>query len=189
MIGSANLTRKCFDDTCDFILASRQSDLVSDLDDLFESDWHDKPLRPQRSGRLIVGPECMRGRMVFYLEQAKARIRIVDHRVSHPGVLLLLNRKMAEGIRVQILGRGEAGLLASHGKMLLVDSNVAVIGSASLSRPGLDVRREVSVSIEEPSMVGELSEFFEKMVAENANKPNQPRDTQIPDDDEDEDAE
>jgi phosphatidylserine/phosphatidylglycerophosphate/cardiolipin synthase-like enzyme len=188
MIGSANLTRKCFDDTCDFIVTSRETSLVADLGDLFESDWN-VAARQQRSARLLVGPVQIRARMVDYLERAKSRIRIIDHRVSHPDDLLLLNRKMLEGVRVQVLGRGEVGTLASHGKLMLVDSDIAVIGSASLSRPGLDVRREVSVSIEEPALIHELSEFFERMAAENTAKANEPRDTQIPDDDEDEDAE
>ena len=96
---------------------------------------------------------------------------------------------MRDGARVQILGRGEAGHLWSHGKLFLIDDDIAVIGSASLSRPGMDIRREVSVAIEEPPLIKQLSEFFEAIVAENAAKPNEPRNTQIPDDDEDDDAE
>jgi len=131
----------------------------------------------------------MHDRIIENLRRARSRIRIIDHRVSHPSILLLLNRKMNEGVRVQVLGRGEVGMLTSHGKMMIVDSDLALIGSASLSRPGMDVRREVSVAIEEPPLIKQLSEFFEAIVAENAAKPNEPRNTQIPDDDEDDDAE
>jgi phosphatidylserine/phosphatidylglycerophosphate/cardiolipin synthase-like enzyme len=189
MIGSANLTRKCFDDTCDFVLLTRQADLVSDLGDLFDADWNAESRPPQKCGRLIVGPIDMHDRIIEYLKRARSRIRIIDHRVSHPSILLLLNRKMNEGVHVQVLGRGEVGMLASHGKMMIVDSDLALIGSASLSRPGMDVRREVSVAIEEPPLIKQLSEFFEAIVAENAAKPNEPRNTQIPDDDEEDDAE
>ena len=44
--------------------------------------------------------------------------------------------------------------------MILIDDDLAVIGSASLSNPGLDNRREVSVIIQDPVQVAELAEFF-----------------------------
>jgi phosphatidylserine/phosphatidylglycerophosphate/cardiolipin synthase-like enzyme len=125
------------------------------------------------------------------LEQAKSRIRIIDHRVNHPEVLLLIARKMREGVRVQILGRGETGDLWSHGKLFLIDDEVAVISSASLSRPGLEVRREVAVIIDEPVLVDELSRFFDRLVAETASRFRQPDrdspDEELDDDDEDND--
>ena len=105
--------------------------------------------------------------MLGILERAKSRIRIIDHRVTHPEVLLLIARKMIEGVRVQILGRGETGDLWSHGKLFLIDDDLAVIGSASLSRPGLEVRREVGVIINDKALVDELSAFFESLVASN----------------------
>ena len=47
------------------------------------------------------------------------------YRVSHPEVLLLIARKMCEGVNVQILGRGEVGDYESHGKLFLIDENVS----------------------------------------------------------------
>jgi phosphatidylserine/phosphatidylglycerophosphate/cardiolipin synthase-like enzyme len=166
-IGSLNLTRRCFDNTCDFLLLTRQADLVQGLNSLFHLDWETPKVAPPEPSRLIVGPDQSRSRMLRLLSTARTRIRIIDHRVSHPEVLLLIARKMLEGVRVEILGRGETGNLWSHGKLFLIDDDVAVIGSASLSRPGLDVRREVSVVIDDPELVGELSRFFDTLVAEN----------------------
>jgi cardiolipin synthase len=169
MIGSANLTRKCFDNTCDFLLLSRDPELVRDLMLLFESDWNTPQQRLELAcRRLIIGPDHMRYRMLEYLESARYRIRIIDHRVSHPEVLVTLQRKMADGLHVEILGRGQLSGLASHGKMLLVDDHLAVIGSASLSRPGLDIRREVSVTIEDPAALAVLKSSFSEMAAQSA---------------------
>jgi phosphatidylserine/phosphatidylglycerophosphate/cardiolipin synthase-like enzyme len=186
MVGSANLTRKCFDDTCDFLLFTREPELVSDLAALFDSDWKTPHAPLQiRNHRLIVGPESIRTRMLECLDRAKSRIRIVDHRISHPDVRLQLNRRMKDGVRVEILGRGALGDLVSHGKLLLVDDSEAVIGSASLSRPGLDVRREVAISITEPSIVHELSTFFDGV---DANGVLTPERSAAFDDEDDEDA-
>jgi phosphatidylserine/phosphatidylglycerophosphate/cardiolipin synthase-like enzyme len=167
-IGSLNLTRRCFDNTCDFLLESEDPNLVGGLTGLFNSDWQSPQAPPPEIGRLVIGPDQSRSRMMRILERAKSRIRIIDHRVNHPEVLLLIARKMLEGVRVQILGRGETGDLWSHGKLFLIDDEVAVIGSASLSRPGLEVRREVAVIIEDRAIVDELSRFFEALVAQNS---------------------
>ena len=167
-IGTLNLTRKCFDNTCDFLLHSHDTHVVAGLTALFESDWSTPDVSPPALEKLIIGPDQSRHGMLRVLAGAKARIRIIDHRVSHPEVLLLIARKMLEGVRVQILGRGETGNLWAHGKLFLIDDDQAVIGSASLSRAGLEVRREVSVIVSDPAIVGELSQFFDALVAENA---------------------
>jgi phosphatidylserine/phosphatidylglycerophosphate/cardiolipin synthase-like enzyme len=167
-VGSLNLTRRCFDNTCDFLLHSSNPDLVEGLTSLFHSDWQTPHLPPPELQNLIIGPDQSRSRMLGMMQRAKSRIRIIDHRVTHPEVLLLIARKMLEGVRVQILGRGETGDLWSHGKLFLIDDDIAVIGSASLSRPGLEVRREVGVIIDEPALVNELSCFFDALVAANS---------------------
>jgi phosphatidylserine/phosphatidylglycerophosphate/cardiolipin synthase-like enzyme len=73
----------------------------------------------------------------------------------------LLKAKQAEGVTVQILGRGELDGLVSHGKLILVDQSTAVIGSISLSPASLDSRREVAVKVLDPAAVGKLNSFFE----------------------------
>ncbi len=172
LVGSMNLTRKCFEDTCDFLLISRNPGLVTGLAKLFESDWsHPFMSAPDSAGGLIVGPDQLRNCLLGLLGQARSRISIIDHRVSHPDILLVLARKMREGVNVRILGRGEVGDLVSHGKMVLVDEDTAVIGSASLSRPGLDVRREVSILLKQTELVGELASFFEQMIVNRGSTP------------------
>src|SRR5215467_8921334 len=167
-VGSLNLTRRCFDNSCDFLLHTSNPDVVAGLTMLFDSDWHTPHLPPPEPETLIIGPDQSRSRMLGILERAKSRTRIIDHRVTHPEVLLLIARKMLEGVRVQILGRGETGDLWSHGKLFLIDDDLAVIGSASLSRRTSRPGREVGVIINDKALVDELSRFFEQLVAENA---------------------
>ena len=55
------------------------------------------------------------------------------------------------------------GLLA-HGRMILVDRRIAVIGSFHLSPPSLDWRREVALVIDDPPILTELYDYFENLV-------------------------
>jgi cardiolipin synthase A/B len=167
VIGSLNLTRKCFTDTLDFLVLSRDPELAASLKRLFDIDWsYPFVALPELHNALIVGPDDSRELMLKLLRRARSRIKIIDHRVSHPEVLLLLAQKMREGVNVRIIGRGEAGHFISHGKLVLIDDETAVIGSASLSRPGLDIRREVSLMLTEASAVDELRRFFDQLIRE-----------------------
>ena len=186
LVSSLNLTRKCFDDTFDFILISRQPELITALTTLFYFDWHAPDVTlPEIPERLIVGPDRTRLRIIPLLQRATFRIRIVDHRVTDPQVLLTLASKMKDGIHVEILGRGQVGGLVSHGKMILIDNDVAVVGSLSLSEAGLDIRREVAVVIDDRAKVAELNRFFDK--AADAHEERVDKSADADDDDEDDD--
>ena len=164
LIASLNLTRKCFDKTCDFIVVTYEPGIVSGLTRLFEADCGDPDsgLPAGLSDALIVGPEMARTRFLEMLGQARRSIRIIDHRVGDPQVVALLRNCQASGVSVQVLGQGAVAGLVSHGKMMLVDDQAAAIGSISLWPPSLNIRREVAVMIREPGNRAELKRFFEK---------------------------
>jgi Phosphatidylserine/phosphatidylglycerophosphate/cardiolipin synthases and related enzymes len=187
LVSSLNLTRKCFDDTFDFILISRRPELITALTTLFYFDWHAPDVTlPEIPERLIVGPDRTRLRIIPLLQRATFRIRIVDHRVTDPQVLLTLASKMKDGIHVEILGRGQVGGLVSHGKMILIDNDVAVVGSFSLSEAGLDIRREVAVVIDDRTKVAELNRFFDKAADAHAVRVDKSADADDDDEDDDE---
>src|SRR5207248_3347359 len=62
LIGSLNLTAKCFSVTCDFILLTYDPDVLAGLQELFEVDWlaPHSSLPKRISPRLIIGPERAR---------------------------------------------------------------------------------------------------------------------------------
>jgi phosphatidylserine/phosphatidylglycerophosphate/cardiolipin synthase-like enzyme len=167
LIASGNLTRKCFVETCDFVLLTRDSGLIRGLSKLFDSDWEspDSGLPADLSARLIVGPEVARPRFLELMERATRSIRIVDHRVKDREVLSALRRRQAAGVAVQVLGAGAIEGLVSHGRLMLVDTSLGVIGSIALSEPSLDYRREVAVILDHPENVKQLSEYFDSMAS------------------------
>jgi cardiolipin synthase len=167
VVASLNFTQKCFSDTCDFLLVSHDPGLISSLRRLFKADCRaaGSPFPRNLSERLIVGPEQARRRIETLIQGAKRRIRIMDHRMADPDMLALLRARRKAGVNVEVLDEREIGGLRAHGKMMLIDDNVAVLGSLSLSSSSLNNRREVAVIVRQPEVVGRLAKFFEERKA------------------------
>jgi cardiolipin synthase A/B len=159
LIGSLNFTRKCFKRTSDFLLLSADEELARSVSALFEAD-RDGLERPRSfSGRLIAGPSARR-RILRLIESAQSRIQLVDPKLRDPAILQLLTDKVASGITVELLNGRRVGSLLSHGKLLIVDGRIAVVGSLALSGSEVHRRREVAVSVEDPDLVRRLQTFL-----------------------------
>ncbi|HEY2930636.1 MAG TPA: phospholipase D-like domain-containing protein [Acidobacteriota bacterium] len=165
LVASLNFTRKCFERTCDFIHITHDRQVVSGLKRLFEADCRPShsSLPEGLSNRLIVGPELARGQLTALLQQARRSIRIIDHKLTDPTMITLLEARRAEGVAVEILGGRNMGSLLSHGKMILIDQAAATIGSISLSALSLGFRRELALLVQDPVCVSQLNAFFQQL--------------------------
>ena len=163
LVGSLNYTAKCFSRTCDFLHLSPDPRLASELAALFEADCAGNPA--PTSQRLIIGPEHARARITALLESARSEICIIDHRVKDSQIRAVLDSRRQAGVVVRVLGRGQLGGFTSHGKLMVVDRQIAVLGSMSLRRASLDRRRELFVRVAEPRCIRELVAFFNRFVA------------------------
>jgi phosphatidylserine/phosphatidylglycerophosphate/cardiolipin synthase-like enzyme len=170
LVTSLNFTRKCFEETCDFMVFTEDAGVVSSLKLLFETDCTTPSLpTPPMTDRLIVGPQQSRQRVTDLLAAAQETISIVDHRVTDPLVLALLAEKERQGVKIQVLGNGLLGGLICHGRMIVIDGKTAITGSIRLSLPSLDLRREIAIVLEEPTLVAELYDYFQGLAANEAN--------------------
>ena len=162
LITSLNLTAKCFGATCDFILLTHDPGVVSGLRELFDVDWlaPHSTLSPRISPRLIIGPERARAQFTALLEGARSSIHIIDHKLDDPAIQALLKSRQAQGVEVQVLGQGYLGGLLAHGKLVIVDGQIAAIGSMALTALSLDFRREIAVTVEEPKCIRKLKDFY-----------------------------
>jgi len=195
LVTTLNFTRKCFENTCDFLVLSEDPGIVASLKYLFENDCAEPVLTesPQFTDRLIIGPDHSRQRLTQILANANSSIRIIDHRVTDPSILDLLAEKKRQGVTVQVVGTGPMGGLICHGRMILIDEKTAIIGSIHLSPPSLDSRREVAIVVEEPALVAQLYDYFQKLAIDELNLMNLWAAPPIPspakDDEDDEDDE
>jgi len=98
------------------------------------------------------------------IEQAQSSLRIIDAKLSDPDLITLLNARHAAGLKVEVFGSKRLGDLKSHGKILLIDDRIAVVGGLALAAISLDFRREVAIGVEDPGAVAQVKELFQVIV-------------------------
>jgi len=170
LVASLNFTRKCFAKTMDAIVVTHDPDVVSGLRSLLTADCGHEPMPEQLSPRLIVGPERARRQFTSIIAQATSSVRMIDRKASDPALMALLQRRSSEGVRVELYDAKRLCGLRSHGKIMLVDDRLAVIGGLSLNPMSLDFRREVAVTVTEPAAVAEVAGLFAIVAASEAAK-------------------
>jgi phosphatidylserine/phosphatidylglycerophosphate/cardiolipin synthase-like enzyme len=168
LVASLNFTRKCFAKTIDAIVITHDPAVVNGLRDLLAADRGDGQMPDQLCPRLIVGPERARRQFTEIIEQAQSSIRLIDRKVSDPALTALLRQRHEAGLRVDVYDGKRLCELRSHGKIMLVDDTLAVIGGLSLNPMSLDFRREVAVMVTEPAAVARVASLFEAVAASEA---------------------
>ena len=171
LVTTANLTARCFERTCDFTLVTRDAPLVAGLRELFDADWDGRPARltDAQRARLIVGPDHEpRARFAAIVNEARECVRLLDSKLADPHILGLLEAHRQRGVVVERARRRDVRPLRRHGKLLIVDRAVAVIGSSALSARAFECRRELAVVTRDPRLVAELDLFWRTHVGRRA---------------------
>ena len=165
LVTSLNFTRKCFADTVDALALTWDPAVVRGLHQLLQVDRERGAAPDSLPARLIVGPERARRQFTALIEGARRSIRIVDAKLSDPGLIALLNARRAQGLDVQVHADKLLAGLRSHGKLMLIDGSRAVVGSLALTALSLDFRREVALVVDEPGAVAEIEAVFRAIEA------------------------
>jgi cardiolipin synthase len=160
VVASFNFTRKCFERTCDALVVTYDPAVVAGLGALMTADRERRQLPAGVSPRLVVGPERARRQLTALFEQAQSSIRLIDSKLSDPDLVTLLNLRRGAGVTVEAHTAKRIGGLKSHGKLMLIDDRLAVVGSLALAALSLDFRREVAILVEEPSAVEAIRQLF-----------------------------
>jgi len=176
VVASLNFTRKCFSRTLDALVVTHDPDVVSGLRRLMAADRDRRQVPADLSPRLIVGPERARRQLTGLIEQARSSIRLIDAKLSDPELISLLRAKRSTGVAVEIFSAKQMAGLKSHGKIMVLDDRLLVVGSIALSALSLDFRREVSIVVEEPSAVSDALQLFASIDAQGPEPP-PPEDT------------
>ena len=72
---------------------------------------------------------------------------------------------------MEIIDSKRLGDLKSHGKVMLIDDRIAVVGGLALAALSLDFRREVAIIVDDPVAVADLTQTFETIAAVVATAP------------------
>lgn len=145
--------------------------LVQEAVRIFEADFERRPYEPA-SGKLVVSPVNARKVLGALIKSAKKELAIYDPKISDPAMLDLLAQRAKAGVQIHILGRitrkidgveaHKLSPLRLHTRTILVDRNVAFVGSQSLRALELDARREVGVIFRKSSVVAKILKTFEE---------------------------
>jgi cardiolipin synthase A/B len=165
IVASLNFTKMCFNRTCDALVVTYDPDVVSGLRQIMVADRDGGSIPELLSPRLIVGPERARQQFTDLIEQARSTIRLIDAKVSDPDLVTLLKARKADGVMVEIADARRLGHLKSHGKIMLVDDEIAVVGSLALAALSLNFRREVAITVDDPAAVSEVRQLFETIAS------------------------
>lgn len=165
LVTSLNFTRKCFRSTIDALVITHDPAVVDGLRRLQAADREGAPIPRNLPERLIVGPELARRQLTALIEGARSSIRVIDVKLSDPGLMTLLEARRREGITVDVHAAKRLNGLRSHGKLMLVDDRLAVIGSLALAAISLDFRREVALVVRDPTAVAVVARLFDAVAA------------------------
>ena len=169
LVASANWTHKCMERTCDFALVTSDPSVVGALGAVFALDCAGEALASDlMHERLIVGPENARERLAALLDGARHSIEIVDPKLTDPAMRQRLAERRAAGVRVVCHEGDRVGPLAAHGKLIVVDDRVAVIGSVSLSAIQLAFRRELALTTTDRGVIASLKAFLSELAGRTA---------------------
>jgi phosphatidylserine/phosphatidylglycerophosphate/cardiolipin synthase-like enzyme len=161
LVASANWTHKCLERTCDFALITSDLGAVRALAAVFAVDCKEEALASDLlHERLIIGPENARPRLTALLESARRRIEIVDPKLTDPDMLRLLDQRRRAGVRVTCHEGDRVGPLVAHGKLMVIDDRIAVVGSLSLSPMHLAFRRELALTTRDGAVITSLRRFL-----------------------------
>jgi phosphatidylserine/phosphatidylglycerophosphate/cardiolipin synthase-like enzyme len=166
LVTSLNFTKKCFAKTCDAIVVTYDPAVIHGLQTLIAADRARAPLPDSIPRRLLIGPERARLQFTELFQQAKSSIRLIDAKLSDPDLVTLLNARRDAGVTVHAYSAKRLGALKSHGKIILIDDRLAVVGSLALAAISLGFRREVAIMIEDSDAVAEVQRLFASLDAQ-----------------------
>ena len=156
IVTSLNFTKKCFKRTLDALVVTHDAAVVRGLWHLLQADRNGTALPADLPARLIVGPERARAQIAALIRKATRRLILVDAKLSDPTMLTLMAERRREGLEVQLLTEKSLHGLRTHGKILVIDDRLAMVGSIAMTALSLEFRREVALVVDTQAAVGQL---------------------------------
>lgn len=173
-----NFTKSAFKNERNFALILDNPKEVKEIESSFDSDWNQKPSNNHFSS-LIWSPENSRVQLLALIKQAKQSITIYAQNVNDYKIVGALAKAAKKGVSIKILTSAKirqkqneylarAGVKVRrsehyyiHAKALIIDNQIAVIGSINLTRASLDDNRELAAITHNAEIIKQLNATFE----------------------------
>ncbi len=153
-VKSFNWATKNFRATRDYAVITSHKREVREIADCFDADWHRQRFRPGEPSRLIWCPGG-RDRFVRVIDEAKHTLYIQNGLEDEKMLKSITGLRIMDdvGIRVRKLKH-----LKLHGKAVLADGVVAIVGSINFSPGSFSDRRELAIEVRDPDVVERLQD-------------------------------
>jgi cardiolipin synthase A/B len=177
---SENLT-----ETRDYAIITSEPLEVAEVTNCFEADWSRQEFASGKTAKLIWCRGNGRERISEFIDSAKHSLWLQNERYQDQMIIEHLVRAKERGVKVHVMAKpphhlkkdklleGVGGLrilddvgvkvrklrgLKLHAKMLLADSERAIIGSINLAPGSFDSRRELAIEVHDKHIVDRLHE-------------------------------
>jgi cardiolipin synthase len=182
-VKSLNWTTKNLTETRDYAVVTERGHDVAEIIECFEADWHRRTFDPGKASHMIWCPGPGRDRICRFIDEARHQLFVQNERFQDMVIIECLVRAARRGVKVHVMARpphtlkrdklveGVGGLrimddvgikihklkhLRLHGKMLLADGVVAIVGSINFADGSLDGRRELAIEVRDDNVVERL---------------------------------
>lgn len=118
----------------------------------------------------VVSPSNARKQLTRFIAGAKKQLLLYEMKISDPEFVKLLNDKISQGLDVRVIGqayaRGRSLPIRTmptrlHARLILRDGSSAFLGSQSLRKLELEVRREVGIIFRDKNVVKKMISVFD----------------------------
>ena len=188
LIATFNFADKYFTETRDYGVISHDSQVIDEVIAGFEADWERRFFEPRLDVGLVWSSFHSRGQMARVIDSAATSLWIQHPKFVDAVILERIVAARERGVKVRVLCGGKHGIsdwdifdtfsslrmmerfgvkirrqkqFKLHAKLILVDGKAAMTGSMNIDRSAFDVRRELGIEIDCPTVIRRLTEIFE----------------------------
>jgi cardiolipin synthase len=182
-INSLNWETKNLTVTRDYAVATSHQHEVDEIVECFEADWNRTDFTPGDHSHLIWCIGNGRQRIGKLIDEAKHSLWLQNERYQDSVIIEHLVRAARRGVEVHVMARpphklkkekfkeGVSGLrilqdvgvkvhklrkVKLHAKLLLADSNRAIVGSINIAPGSFDTRRELAIEVRDEHVITRL---------------------------------
>jgi cardiolipin synthase A/B len=166
-----NFTRSDIEGARSFGLVITNPKVVQEASRLFAADTTRQLYEPSLD-TFLVSPLNARRQLAAFLQDAKRELLIYDPEISDKAMLDILRERAADGVDIRVIGSMKPALpgvpvrashpLRLHVRMAIRDGHRVFLGSQSLRRAELDMRREVGIIFRDGGIAEKIKRVFDK---------------------------
>ena len=182
LIMNQNLTNAAFRSNREFGVMTSDAESVNQAQQIFDRDWDNEPVT-DIEGPLIVSPTNSRERFLAMIDHANRSIDFYAEVIRDEEIVVALGAAEARGVVVRLIVDASmdedteaiaielfnmgveirlAESLYIHAKLMVIDGEVAIVGSQNFTETSLDYNRELAIVVTNPAILERCLDVFER---------------------------